>query len=67
MPICKNCSHNLLEHKGSDGKTKILHYNRSYFGMAAINHKWCSSCEVMAVNDNSKEVCNNPEKKDSKI
>lgn len=55
---CGNCGHLLLKH--IDPKTKRvtwLHFNRFHFGKAAINHEWCSVCEVIG------EECNRPQVK----
>lgn len=64
---CKNCDHELIRHENP--KTKKItwyHYNRYYFGFRAINHKWCSQCEVSTEKFRTfkmDEVCKNPEPK----
>jgi len=56
---CKNCGHEII--KVDNG---YLHYNRKEFGAKAINHKWCSKCEVETISQrshNMEEVCDKPE------
>jgi len=62
---CKKCGHKLVKHINPKNKAvKYLHHNRSYFGCLAINHTWCSMCEVI-MNQRKKfvvgDICNKPQ------